>query len=270
MKLFLQFSAFIAFALSANGFVVDKRSTSSSSQLMASRRDFVSNTAAAVAVLVLPNVAGAATAEKEGTKAASQKKDSSATLVGTGSYTGVWSDPNHPKGYRVLVANGSSCTMTLNDGPFKNGYIPDTFNLPVKVKQDKKSGNTLMTFDFSPKGGPEYIVGTVGNNGNSISFTDGNVWKKNTGLEGVYKDGKSKTNRVIRKDKGSNLIVELRKGSSKNPTLLAAKSGASKKDGVYVNIDFPGKKSSDPSEKVKGTFNNGILSFPDGNTWTKL
>lgn len=267
MKLLLGFFACTAVALSANAFVVDKITPgSSSSQLMASRRDFMSNAAAAAAVLVLPNVAEAATAEKEASKTASQKQDLSS--AGSGSYTGVWSDPNHPKGYRVLVAKGSSCKMELFDGPTKYGYVPDTYNLPVKVKQDKKSGDTKMTFDFSPKGGPEYIVGTVGKDGNTIAFTDGNVWKKNTGLEGVYKDGKSKAYRVIRKDKGSNLIVELRNG--KKPTLIAAKSGASKKDGIFVNIDFPGKKSSDPSDKVKGSFDNGIISFPDGNKWTKI
>ena len=268
MKILFRFFSSTAIVLSANGFAVDKRTARSSSQLMASRRDFMSNAATAAAVLVLPNVSGAATAEKEAPTTASKKIVSSAAPAALDSYTGVWSDPNHPKGYRVLVAKGSSCMMELFDGPRKDGYIPETYNLPVKVKQDKKSGDIKMTFDFSPKGGPEYIVGTVGKDGNTIAFTDGNVWKKNSGLEGVYKDGKSKSYRVIRKEKGSNLIVELRNG--KNPTLISAKSGASKKDGIFVNIDFPGKKSSDPTDKVKGSFDNGIISFPDGNTWTKI
>merc|ERR1712232_94069 len=170
------------------------------------------------------------------------------------------------------IAKGSgSATMTLSDGPPKDGSQAKLYNLPVKVKQDKKDGNTLLTFDFSPKGGPKDIIGTLASDGNSISFPDGNKWKKNTGVEGVYKDGKnSKATRVIRKDKGSNLIVELRNDSKKDPILVAAKSGSSKKEGSYLNIDFPGKKDTDPTDKVKGSFDNGIISFPDGNKWTKL
>lgn len=262
MKFLFQFLTGAALALSASGFVVDQRAASGrSSQLMASRRDFMSNAAAAAAVLVLPTVADAKTSEKD------------ATVAATGSFQGVFSDPKHPKGYRILVSKGSgSAIMTLSDGAPKDGSEAKLFSLPIKVKQDKKEGTTLLSFDFSPKGGPKDIVGILSKDGNSISFPDGNTWKKNTGVEGVYKDGKdSKAYRVIRKDKGSNLIVELRKDATgKNPTLVAAKSGSSKKEGVYVNIDFPGKKSTDPTDKVKGTFDNGVIAFPDGNKWTKL
>lgn len=268
MKFLFHFVACSAFALSAYGFVVDQRKASTSSQLMASRRDFMSNTAAVAAVLVLPNVAGAATAAKE---ASPKKKDTSVAAAAPASFQGVFSDPKHPKGYRIIVAKGSSsATMTLSDGPPKDGSEAKLFNLPVKVKQDKKEGITLLSFDFSPKGGPKDIIGTLAADGKSIKFPDGNTWKKNTGVEGVYKDGKSSSGyRVIRKDKGSNLIVELRNGS-KNPTLVAAKSGASKKEGTFVNVEFPGKKKSDPVDKVKGSFSDGVLSFPDGNKWTKL
>lgn len=273
MKLLFQLFASASFALSAKGFVVNQRTASSSSKLMASRRDFMSNAVAATAVLVVPNIAGAATAEKEATKESPTKKEASSTPALLSSFQGVFSDPKHPKGYRIIVSKGSgSAIMTLSDGKPKDGSEPKLFNLPVMVKQDKKTGTTLLTFDFSPKGGPKNIIGTLGKDGNTISFPDGNTWKKNTGVEGVYKDGSdSKAYRVIRKDKGSDLIVELRKdASAKNPALVSAKSGSSKKDGAFVNIDFPGKKSSDPTEKVKGSFDNGTISFPDGNKWTKL
>lgn len=261
MKLLSQFFACTAFALSVNGFVVDQRTaTSSNSQLMASRRDFMSSAAVAAAVLVLPNVAEAATDAKKSPAAA-----------GFPSFQGVFSDPKHPKGYRIIVAKGSgSATMTLSDGPAKDGSPGKIFTFPVKVKQDKKAGTTLLTIDFSPKGGPKDVVGTLACDGNCLTFPDGNKWKKNTGVEGVYKDGKASNSlRVIRKDKGSNLVVELRSGS-KDATILALKSGSNKKEGTYVNFDFPGKKSTDPADKVKGSVDNGIIAFPDGNKWTKL
>lgn len=269
MKFLFQLFACFTLALSANGFVVDQRKASTSIQLMASRRDFMSNAAVAAAVLVLPNVAGAATAAKE---AAPTKKDAPVATA-PASFQGVFSDPKHPKGYRVLVAKGSSSAiMTLSDGKPKDGSEAKLFNLPVKVKQDKKEGRTLLTFDFSPKGGPKDMTGILSADGNSIKFPDGNTWKKNTGVVGVYKDGKSSgAYRVIRKDKGSSLIVELRNSAAaKNPTLAAAKSGSSNKEGAYVNVEFPGKKKSDPVDTIKGSFKDGALSFPDGNKWTKL
>jgi len=263
-------------ALSANGFVVvDQRkatstcntssSSSSSSQLLASRRDFLSNTATATAaILVFPTVAGAATTAEKIADTPKKQAETKDTTV-SGSFQGVFSDPKHPKGYRVIVAKGSAATMSLSDG----GADSKLFNLPVKVNKGK-DGTTTLTIDFSPKGGPKNIIGTLANDGSSISFPDGNKWKKNVGLEGVYKSSKNSQYRVIRKDKGSSLIVELR--DNKLPTLIMAKSGASKKEGVYVDIQFPVKVKADDvkANSIKGSFDNGIISFPDGNKWTKM
>mmetsp|Transcript_12869 Transcript_12869/g.14090 ORF Transcript_12869/g.14090 Transcript_12869/m.14090 type:complete len:277 (-) Transcript_12869:97-927(-) len=276
MTMFQFFVFTTLLALSANGFVVvDQRkasstcsistcSSSSSSQLMALRRDFLSNTAAvAAAIWVLPNVAEATTTAEKIADTPKKPADTKAATV-SGSFQGVFSDPKHPKGYRVIVAKGSAATMSLSDG----GANSKLFNLPVKVNKGKDG--TTLTIDFSPKGGPKNIIGTLASDGSSISFPDGNKWKKNVGLEGVYKSSKNSQYRVIRKDKGSNLIVELR--DNKLPTLIMAKSGASKKEGVYVDIQFPVKVKSDDvkANLIKGSFENGIISFPDGNKWTKM
>jgi len=268
MTIFQFFAFTTLLALPANGFVVvDQRKTrsssSSSSQLLASRRDFMSTTAVAAAIMVLPKVAGAATTADKIADVPKKQADTKVTAV-SGSFQGVFSDPKHPKGYRVIVAKGSAATMSLSDG----GADSKLFNLPVKVNKGKEG--TTLTIDFSPKGGPKNIIGTLANDGSSISFPDGNKWKKNVGLEGVYKASKNSQYRVIRKDKGSSLIVELR--DNKSPTLIMAKSGASKKEGVYVDIQFPVKVKSDDvkANSIKGSFDNGIISFPDGNKWTKM
>jgi len=238
MKL-LQYLYTATFVVSTTAFtpIAHQNLHTSKSELAATRRDVLSSAfaAAAATVLVSPNDAIAA---------------------GVGSFQGVYSDPKHPKGYRVLVSKGkSAANMELSDGG-KDGKV---FNLPVKVK------GTNLTFDFSPKGGPKGIVGVVASDGKSISFPDGNKWPKLSGVEGVYSDpNHPKGYRVIRKEKGSTLVVELKNDSKAETVLVSAKSKASKAKGVTVTFDFPG------GNKLDGSFDNNSITFPDGNKWTKL
>lgn len=130
------------------------RDAAKKSQLMmsslspqSSRRDVLSNAVSAVAAagLVLgPTEKAAAfqpgpiTAQSAANKAAE-------------SYQGVWSDPNHPQGYRVIMASGKKggATMTLSDGVPKDapeGFEEKTYKaIPVAINED--SGE--LTFDFS-------------------------------------------------------------------------------------------------------------------------
>ena len=59
----------------------------------------------------------------------------------------MYTDPNHPEGYRVIMASGNGATMTLSDGVAKDapeGTEEETFkNIPIAV-----NGNEL-SFDFS-------------------------------------------------------------------------------------------------------------------------
>jgi len=170
------------------------------------------------------------------------------------SYQGVFTDPKHPKGYRVLTGDASKATMQLQDDP--GGTV---YNIPIQVKSDL---NTKLMIDFSVKGGPADVPGVIGSNRGitTLTFPDGNVWKKETGVIGVYRDGLNPAYlRVIRKDKGSLLTVDLINGDK--TVTVPAKAESSK-----VTFDFPGKPN-DP-----GTLDNkkNTLSFGDGNVWTKL
>ena len=114
---------------------------SSSSQ---SRRDIFSNAASVAAVgfsaLVLgPTDAnafqpGPITAQSAANKAAE-------------SYQGVYSDPNHPEGYRVIMASAKGATMELSDGVAKDapeGTEAKVYkSIPISIK-----GNEF-SFDFS-------------------------------------------------------------------------------------------------------------------------
>ena len=118
---------------------------SSSSQ--SSRRDVLSNTATIAAVGLSTLILGADDAMasfKPGPPTAQSAANKAAE-----SYQGVYSDPNHPEGYRVIMASGKGATMTLSDGVAKDapeGTEEKTYkDIPVAVKED---GNQLL-FDFS-------------------------------------------------------------------------------------------------------------------------
>ena len=119
----------------------------SSSSSQSCRRDVLSNasTIATVGFSTLILGPNAATASfKPGPPTAQSAANKAAE-----SYQGVYSDPNHPEGYRVIMATGKGATMTLSDGVAKDapeGTEEKTYkNIPVVVKED---GNQLL-FDFS-------------------------------------------------------------------------------------------------------------------------
>lgn len=168
-------------------------------------------------------------------------------------FQGVYSDPNHPAGYRVIVADDSGeqdATLKLQDDP--KGAI---FALPVKVDLPE------LTIDFSPKGGPSDAVGTVLEEGD-IQFPDGNVWKKaQGGVEGVYSDSNHPGGYRVIRQRGEGFVVELKDDS--DVIEIPAKSPSSKE----IEFDFSPKGG--PS-KLSGTVEKGTITFPDGNVWTRL
>jgi hypothetical protein len=69
---------------------------------------------------------------------------------------GIYSDPNHKRGYRVVRAvDKSNAVVTLQDevgGPI--------ITVPGKIKTSKREGTTI-TLDLSKKGGPKNVVATL-------------------------------------------------------------------------------------------------------------
>lgn len=186
-------------------------------------------------------------------KTAAKKTDVKTPLpIDPSKYQGVYFDPKHPKGYRALFGS----KMQLQDDP--KGKV---FDLPIKVQTDKKTKATKVLFDFEPKGGPKDVAGILAEVGGvtTLTFPDGNVWKKDSGVIGVYKDGKTPSyTRTIRAN-GSGFTVDLVNGGK--TVTVAAKSKQGK-----ILFDFPGKPQ-DP-----GTLNakDNTISFGDGNVWTKF
>jgi hypothetical protein len=80
---------------------------------------------------------------------------------------GVYADPNHPSGYRVVrIAKGGDIFITLQDEP--KGEV-----IELKGKQ-KENGS--VSIDFSPKGGPNNLT-AIAKDGKLV-FPDGNAWIK--------------------------------------------------------------------------------------------
>ena len=133
-------------------------STSTTSQLMMSsspqstRRDILSTGAIGLSALVIsPNDASA------GSFRVGPITPQSAANKAAESYQGVWSDPMHPNGYRIIMASpsGGGATMTISDGLEKDdpdGAEAETYkNVPVAIKE----GSNELSFDFSFS---EYLV----------------------------------------------------------------------------------------------------------------
>ena len=243
-------------------------SSSSSTRLSASRRDALTNTFTNIAAgmtllsgMAPDSLAFAATDSSQAPVVTTCEKPC---------FTGVWSDPKHPNGYRVLIQKSSFvANMFLSDGNDEKSYK----NLRVKVEKDKKKGETYLTFDFSDKGGPNNIVGTLEDDGTKIRFPDGNVWTKNaaTAVEGVYATdprvaGEGYRVVVIRKDGDNRLAVQL----NNKQAITATIDDLNKNDGVGVRFIFP------DNQVVEATYQNRVIKFPFpvqsnafGNTFTK-
>ncbi|KAL7535183.1 hypothetical protein ACHAXR_011256 [Thalassiosira sp. AJA248-18] len=171
---------------------------------------------------------------------------------------GVYSDPNHKKGYRVVRAvDKSNAVVTLQDEP--NGAI-----ITVDGKIKSKSSGTTITLDFSSKGGPKDIVATFsnGSGGEQLFFSDGNAWTKSVGVDGIYSDPNHPAGyRVVRVSKGK-MYITLQDDPKGEIIEVVGKKG---KDGYL--IDFSPKGGP---QKLAVTFEDGKLVFPDGNAWTKV
>lgn len=173
-------------------------------------------------------------------------------------YNGVFRDMKNPKGYRVVagVINkaGSVIMRDTLDG--------EEFEIPMMAKKDEATGQITLDMDLSAyrKDFSSSVVATVKKDG--LYFPDGNVWKKEKGVVGVYIDGFApypKYRRVVLPSKEGNVAVTMVSGKKifDAPGLDLGNKG--------LQVDFPGKQCT-------GKFNNkqGTITWADGNVWTKI
>ncbi len=281
------------------------RTTKSSSQVMlsssstseSSRRDILSNAASVAALGLSTLIIDPSTAEAASFRTGEITAQSAANKAAE-SYQGVYTDPNHPDGYRVIMASpsGSKATMTLFDG----GDNDKTYkNIPVGI-----NGNEL-SIDFGFKGGPKGVVAKLSDDKSSITFPDGNEWKKNANkYDGIYKDPSHPNGyRILRKYKGEtkilNFIAEINDTGKETDSVLVKGHYASLYSiptADFTFYDYPGKADKAVPEKptnfisyalqgkeeengfigkfsleeANPVFPYGTITFPDKTVWTRI
>ena len=107
------------------------------------------------------------------------KSEGKASAAVISQIEGTYSDPQHPRGYRILRRDMTApgiVRVELQDEP----QIPP---VALKATLTQKSGASVLLFDFSIKGGPRDIAGTFRSVEGQIDFPDGNTWKKITKWE---------------------------------------------------------------------------------------
>ena len=174
---------------------------------------------------------------------------------------GIYSDPNHIKGYRVVRSvDKNNAVVTLQDEP--NGPI-----ITVDGKIKTPFGNTAeatISLDLSAKGGPSDLVATFSDlsGGQQIIFPDGNAWTKSAGVDGIYSDPNHPAGyRVVRVVKNKMYITLQDEPSGDIIEVVGTKSGND------FLIDFSSKGGP---KDIAATVEEGKLVFPDGNAWVKV
>ena len=174
---------------------------------------------------------------------------------------GIYSDPQHSNGYRVVrTTSKTNAIVTLQDEP-PNGPI---INVDGKIKSSKKG--TTITLDLSAKGGPSDLVATFseGTGGNQIIFPDSNAWTQLEGANGIYSDPNHKEGyRVVRVEKNK-MYISLQD----EPNADVIDVVGTKKGDAFL-IDFSAKGGPKDIE-AKVVDEGKSISFPDGNSWTRL
>mmetsp|Transcript_26119 Transcript_26119/g.54504 ORF Transcript_26119/g.54504 Transcript_26119/m.54504 type:complete len:233 (-) Transcript_26119:46-744(-) len=169
---------------------------------------------------------------------------------------GIYADPNHKNGYRVVRTIGkTSASVTLQDEP--EGPI-----ITVSGDINTSGKGTTVTLDLSPKGGPKDVVAIV--KGSDLYFPDGNSWTKNSGVDGIYSDPNHPDGyRVVRASSGGNVMITLQDEPSGPMVELVGKRSSN----GDILIDFSPKGGP---KDLAASFKGDKLVFPDGNAWPKL
>lgn len=175
---------------------------------------------------------------------------------------GVYSDPNHKEGYRIVrTVDKSNILVTLQDDNIDSPVI----TVPGKINQpSSKNKKASIILDLSKKGGPKDVVATS-KDATHISFSDGNTWTKLSGVDGIYSDPNHPTGyRIVRVTKSGKVYVTLQDDPKGD---IVEVEGLKKVGSGYITIDFSPKGGP---KDIMAAVKVDKLVFMDGNTWTKL
>merc|ERR1719246_75866 len=225
-----------------------------------SRREaFVASVASASAAIIagVPDYALAAAQGTNTPPAAKPDYKTAAKFY----FNGVFRDLKYPEGYRIVAgAVGKAGSLTMQDYP--GGKV---FEIPLKAMKDEATGKITVDMDLSiyRSGYPKSVVATVKKD-RCLQFPDGNLWKKDKGVAGLYIDGFApypKYRRIVLpKQEGKAAVTMV---SGKQIFIVPGIELGGKKG---IQVDFPGNK------QCTGKFNSKqkTITWLDGNIWTKV
>lgn len=238
----------------ATAFNVASNSRQSATSLDAvSRREVIAASASAALIAGVPMDALAG----QGAKPSGEPDRKTAAKF---FFNGVFRDQKHPEGYRIVAgAVNKPSSIIIQDTP--KGKV---FEIPMMAKKNEETGEVTVDIDMSIYR-PEYatsVIATVTKDG-ILQFPDGNVWKKDKGVSGLYIDGFApypKYRRIVLPGDKKKVAITMVSGK----TVFDVSGINLGKKGIQV--DFPGNK------QCTGKFNlkEGTITWLDGNVWTKV
>jgi hypothetical protein len=225
----------------------------SSSSSSSSRREHLQNIATTIGTAALVVGVG---------PRPSFAKDTISTTTPLSYINGVYSDPNHKAGYRIVRTVDKSNVLVI----LRDDIDSPAITVPGKITPPSSKGNTKASIilDLSKKGGPKNVIATS-KDATHITFPDGNTWTKLGGVDGIYSDPNHPTGyRIVRVTKGGKVYVTLQDDPKSD---VVDVEGLKKVGSGYITIDFSPKGGP---KDIMAVVKVDKLVFADGNTWTKL
>lgn len=191
-------------------------------------------------------------------------------------FSGVYRDPQHPEGYRVIRSMGPGLiTLSMQDEP-----AGPLVEMKGQSRYNPKTGETSL--EFLPKQGESKTVSAVYSPSlffyinycqdqgdmttrGGVKFSDSYAWVKEGGLQGVYVDSTLGDGyRTIREVGNGKLVIDYADRAEQVPVRLPAV--INKTEGTVV-IDF---RPRGGKQKVSALLEDRKITFSDGKTWLKL
>merc|ERR1712146_525972 len=97
-------------------------------------------------------------------------------------FDGTYSDPNHPNCTRTISARTADKAVVTGTDGANGGACDGTTDVQWGPLDAKVNGETIV-IDFSPKGGPKDLTGTLSEDSKRINWADGNFWPHLRGKE---------------------------------------------------------------------------------------
>merc|ERR1712032_381153 len=171
-------------------------------------------------------------------------------------FQGIYSDPNHPKGFRSVRVEKGRAMVVLQDEPGA-----EIFTVNATINKLDSGTNLLLDLSAKAGGGAKNVPAIVSEG--KLTFPDGNIWSKLNGVDGIYTDPNHPEGfRVVRTIDKSNVLVTLRDEPGAPVVDVTGIVNGNK-----IKLDLSPKGGP---KDLDASIGDGKIVFPDGNIWPKV